>query len=120
MSANIFKQTSAASVNLTRVKILGANVMGWNIINTNAAVRYVKIYFVLPGGGPSGADGPVVGTTPPYITIQVPASGSAVAAFDPAGVSMKGDLWMATTVNAADSDATAVGAGDLITSLFIQ
>jgi hypothetical protein len=122
MSANIFRQTSAASTNLTRVKVVGANVLGWNIVNTNAAVRFVKLYFFLPGTG--GNDAPVVGTTIPDVTIMVPAAGVAsppcVGDWAPSGFSKKGDLWMATTVNAADADATAVAAGDLITSLFIE
>ena len=124
MSANIFKQTSGASLNLTRVKTYGANLLGWQIVNTNAAVRFVKLYWYLPGSVSAGTDGPTVGTTSPNITIAVPAAGVAAppctADFCPQGVSMKGDLWMATTVNAADSDNTAVGAGDLITSLFIE
>lgn len=124
MSANIFRQTSLATTNLTRVKTIGANVKGWNIVNTNAAARYVKLYFYLPGSVSAGTDGPTVGTTVPDVTILVPGlgatTGSSVVAFDPAGFSKKGDLWMATTANPGDADATAVGAGDLITSLFIE
>ena len=119
MSANIFKQTSAAGVNLTRVKVVGANLLGGLIINTNAAARCVKLYFFLPGT--SGQDVPTVGTTVPSLTIQCAASSmTPIAPGLTQGVSMKGDLWMATTVNPADTDATAVGAADLITQLFIE
>ena len=123
MSANIFKQVSGASTNLTRVKTFGANVKGWNIINTAATALFVKLYFYIPGSVAAGTDSPTVGTTVPDITIEVPAlgttTGSAVQSF-PDGLSNKGDLWMATTVNPAPTDATAVGAGNLITSLFIE
>lgn len=124
MSANIFRQVSAASTNLTRIKQFGANLIGGIIINTNAAIRYVKLYWFLPGGpqypNSNSGDTPTVGTTPVSLTLEIPASGQLVLDQVAQGVSMKGDLWMATTVNAVDSDATAVGAGDLITQLFVE
>lgn len=111
MSATKFRQVSVASTNLARVKVLGANLTGALIINTNAAARYVKLY--------DSTDTPVVGTTVPALTIEVPAS-SQLALSWPDGVSFGHTMWMATTDNVADSDATEVGAGDLITQLFVE
>ena len=110
MSAMKFRQVSAASTNLAQVKNYGANLKGALIINTNAATRYVKLY--------DSTDQPVVGTTVPALTIQAP-SGQTVLAW-PDGINISHSLWMATTVNAIDSDTTVVGAGDLITQLFVE
>ncbi|QBQ99256.1 hypothetical protein [Paraburkholderia pallida] len=106
-----FRQVSLATTNLARVKLMGANLTGALIINTNAAARYVKLY--------ESTDTPVVGTTVPAMTIEVPASSQLALAW-PNGVNFSQTMWMATTDNAADSDATAVGAGDLITQLFVE
>jgi hypothetical protein len=108
-----FRQVSAASTNLAEVKNYGGNLTGGLIINTNAAARFVKLY--------DSTDTPVVGTTVPALTIEIPAS-SQIDLVMPAqgGVNFSHSMWMATTVNAVDSDATAVGAGDLITQLFVE
>ena len=66
MSAMKFRLVSLASTNLNPVKQYGANLKGALLINTNAAARYVKLY--------ESTDAPVVGTTKPAITIEVPAS----------------------------------------------
>ncbi|MCP3709726.1 hypothetical protein M3I54_22545 [Paraburkholderia sp. CNPSo 3274] len=111
MSASVFRQVSAATTNLAQVKPYAGNLAGYLILNTNAAARYVKLY--------DSTDQPVVGTTVPKLTIQIPASSEAVLSLAiPANFSHT--MWMATTVNAADSDATVVGAGDLITQLLVE
>ena len=119
MSANIFRQVSGAGLNLTQVKTYGANVKGWAILNTSAAASFVKLYFYVPGSVTAGVDAPTVGTTPPSITIEIPAGAMEKQSY-PDGVSMKGDLWMATTTAAADASTAPVAAGDLITQLFIE
>ncbi len=111
MSAMKFRQVSQATTNLAEVKAYGANLKGALIINTNAAIRYVKLY--------DSTDSPTVGTTVPALTIEVPASGQLFLAW-PDGVNFGHSMWMATTDNVADSDSTAVGAGDLITQLFYE
>jgi hypothetical protein len=111
MSAKKFRQVSAATTNLQQIQPYGANLKGALIINTNAAIRYVKLY--------DTTDAPVVGTTVPALTIQIPLSGQLALTWSD-GVNFGHSMWMATTVNAVDSDATAVGAGDLITQLFIE
>ena len=101
-----FRLVSAASTNLSKLKNLGADVKGFAIINTNAAARYVKFYDVADPG-------PTVGTTAPALTVLVPATGQVLQSW-PDGIYFQYGLWLATTVNAVDSDTTAVGAGDLI------
>lgn len=111
MSSMKFRQISAAMTNLQQVKIGTANLKGALIINTNAAARFVKLY--------DSTDAPVVGTTVPAVTIEIPASGFYSQNWND-GINFSHTIWMATTVNAVDSDATAVGAGDLITQLFVE
>jgi hypothetical protein len=111
MASMKFRQVSLASTNLQSVKGALANLKGALIINTNAAARFVKLY--------DATDQPTVGTTVPALTIEVPASGQLFLAW-PDGINFGHTMWMATTVNAVDSDSTAVGAGDLITQLFYE
>lgn len=111
MSSMKFRQVSAATTNVARVKAIGANLTGALILNTNAAARYVKLY--------DQTDAPVVGTDVPALTIEVPASSQLPLSW-PNGVSFARTMWMATTTGVADNDATAVGAGDLYTQLFVE
>lgn len=116
--ASVFKQTSAASTNLQKIGNMGqCKCYGYNIVNTNAAARYVKFYWGAPGTWSSSGNTPTVGTDVPLMTILIPATGTTVANW-PQGNGNQGEFWMATTANAGDADATAVGAGDLISSIF--
>ena len=111
MSAMKFRLVSLATTNLQQVKGYSANLKGGLIINTNAAARFVKLY--------ESTDAPTVGTTAPALTIEIPASSQLPLAW-PDGINFSKTMWMATTVNVADSDATAVGAGDLYVQLFVE
>lgn len=111
MSAMKFRLVSLASTNLNTVKQYGANLKGALLINTNAAARYVKLY--------EDTDAPTVGTTVPALTIDVPAS-SQVSLTWPDGINFSKTMWVATTTGVADSDTTAVGAGDLYVQLFVE
>lgn len=126
MSSRILKLTSAASVNLTPVGgTERVKVTGWEIWNTNAAARFVKLYwgnaqYGGAGGGFSGnGDKPTVGTDVPLVTIPVAATGENRQALY-SGIQGTGTCFIATTVNAADTDNAAVGAGDLIISIFYE
>lgn len=118
MSYSVFKLTSAGSLNLTPIGN-SPNMFchGWVIYNTAAAARFVKLYWGAPGTFRGGGDMPTVGTDIPALTIGIPATTSAQINL-PDGVGNLGYMFMATTVNAADTDATAVTAGDLILSIF--
>jgi hypothetical protein len=111
MAAMKFRFVSAASTNLNQVKGYGANLKGALLINTNAAARYVKLY--------ESTDTPTVGTTVPALTIQVPASTQVPLTWSD-GVNFSKTMWVATTTGVADTDSTAVGAGDLYVQLFVE
>ena len=120
MSSAIFKLTAAGSTNLTRIGgDNGAVITGFEIYNTAAAARFVKLYWGAPGTFSSNADAPTVGTDVPNVTIGIPTVSAARQSYysAPRG---RGLLYLATTVNAADTDTTAVTAGDLIISLFYE
>ena len=107
-----FRQVSGASTNAAKIKDNAGAVSSWVIINTNAAARFVKLYDIADPG-------PTVGTTVPAITIQIAATSMSPFDYSPP-VFFKNGIWMATTTGAADSDATAVGAGDLITQIAFE
>jgi len=110
MSSKKYKRASTADVNLAVIQQLGANLRGIIATNTNAAARFLKFY--------DKADPVVVGTDVPVITMALAASGLTTA-FPTDGINFKLGLAMAITGLAADNDATAVGAGDvLLTVLF--
>lgn len=111
MSSKKYKRTSTADVNLATVQQLGGNLRGVIAVNTNAAARYLKFY--------DKADPVVVGTDVPVITFALPAS-AGFTAFPTDGISFKLGIVMAMTTGAADSDATALGAGDVILTVLFE
>lgn len=116
MAARPYFLLSGASTNFTALNV--ANLAGGYIINTNAAIRYIKFY-----NAPQGGAVPVVGTTTPFLTVQLPASTATTldtVVPDWEALQSSGPLWFATTVNVAASDTTAVGAGDLYIHLFLE
>lgn len=117
MSYPIFKLTSANSLNLNQVgQNQNTDLYGWAIVNTNAAARYVKLYWGVPGRFSGGKDVPTVGTDIPQITIECTPAGTSINSFSK-GIGNQGTLFMATTTGAQDTDTTVVAAGDLIISL---
>ncbi len=113
MSSKKFKRTSTADVNQAQIQHMGANVRGIIAVNTNAAARFLKLY------DNDGATALTVGTTVPDITIQLaPSVGTFLFPTD--GINFKLGLAMAITGLAADSDATAIGAGDVILTVLYE
>lgn len=106
MASKKLRLNSAATLNLTQVQQLGGNVKGLIAVNTNAAARFLKFY--------DSTDTPVVGTTVPALTVQLPAASMTAPQFPADGFGFKSSIWLALTVNAVDTDATAVGAGDVL------
>ena len=118
MSYPIFKLTSLNTTNLNQIgQNQNTDLYGWAIVNTNAAARYVKLYWGVPGKFSGGKDFPTVGTDIPTITIECTPAGTSINSFSK-GIGNQGSLFMAMTTLPADTDATAVGAGDLIASIF--
>jgi hypothetical protein len=123
MTASVFKLTSANTTNLTKIKDGPANLKGVEFLNTGGTEFYVKFYWFKPT---ASAEAPTVGTTVPDLTILVAASGGG-GALDkvsnrswPDGMTRDGQLYMATTVTAADSGAAAIGAGAGILSVLYE
>lgn len=111
MSSKKLKRTSTADLNLALVQQLGGNLRGVVGVNTNAAARYLKFY--------DKADPVVVGTDVPVITFALAAS-SGFAAFPTDGINFKLGIVMAMTTGAADNDAGALTAGDVILTVLFE
>jgi hypothetical protein len=113
MASRIFRLVAANTTNLTKVTDRNLNLAALIIVNTTAAIIYVKLYL----GGSSGSTptdaAPTVGTTTPWLTFQCAAS---VMTTLPLSIPITSGqtVWVATTANAVDSDATAIGAGPII------
>ncbi len=95
---------SANSTNDTNVKTSPGRVYGLSISNVNASARFFKLY--------DKASTPVVGTDTPKTTIQVPGNSTVMRAY-PIGLSFTAGIGFGATGAMADSDVTAISAGDL-------
>lgn len=105
-SAAIRLASSAATTNDT-LGVAGATKVTTIVgMNTNAAVRFLKLY--------NKATQPTVGTDTPLITLALPAS--AAFAFDFAADTLIFPLGVGygLTTAAADNSTAAVGAGDIV------
>jgi hypothetical protein len=101
----ISKTNSAASTNATLVRAGAAQVFHIVATNINASIRYLKIY--------DKATAPTVGTDTPILTIPIPATGFANIPSTLSGIYFSLGLAFAITGAAADSDTTAIAAGDV-------
>lgn len=124
MTASVHKFVTTGDTNLRLVNALADSppkFKGIIAVNTAAYAIFVKLYWFKPT---ASAPAPTVGTTVPQLTILLPAlatSGGGVQFQDSDGsVGGDGQLWVAVTKLAADSDTTAVVAGDGIISLLID
>ena len=101
--------SSAASTNATSVKTAAGTLYGIEAFNNAAYICYLKIF--------DKASAPTVGTDVPVKTIPIPptvggALGGVVRSY-PVGIVLNNGLAFAITKAVADSDATAVSAGDV-------
>lgn len=103
---------SAATTNATSVSTTATNLYGYEIYNSNAAVRYVKFY--------NKATAPTVGTDTPVLVVGVPANQRAFLVSAAALQHFALGLNFATTTGIADSDNTAVGANDLAINIWYR
>lgn len=102
------KILSAASTNATNVKSSAGRVYGWQFANTSASWRFVKLF--------NKSSSPILGTDIPVDVIAIPPGGGTQFA-DLIGVSYSLGISYAIVAGAADTDATAVSANDVIGSL---
>jgi hypothetical protein len=92
--------TNNAALILTGVRYL----YGWELSNVNAAFRYVKLY--------DKATAPTVGTDVPVLTLGVPTGWRSAEKL--IGIPFSLGLGIGIVTGAADSDNTAVAAGEVI------
>lgn len=108
-SESISSIVSAASTNLTTVKGSAGKVTGWAFMNNSASIRYVKFY---------DHASPTVGTTTPVFRLMIP--GSSGLNLSGLTLSFATAIKFALVTGAADSDATAVGASEVLASVFYR
>lgn len=122
MTASVYRLVTANTTNLNQVRNGPAKVKGIIAVNTAAYAIFVKLYWFQPT---SSASGPTVGTTLPDVTIALPALGTTtpsgvMQSFTEGFAAKNGNLFIAVTKLAADSDTTAVAAGDGLISLLVD
>jgi len=99
---------AAGSTNATLVKNAAGKVFGWYFANTTASWRYVKLH--------NQATAPTAGTGV-VRTIGIPPNNTA-SFFSEGGVSFTAGIGLTMVTGAADTDATAVTANDIVGELF--
>lgn len=98
--------SAAASTNATSAKAAAGNLHNVTAYNTTAAVKYLKIY--------NKASAPTVGTDTPIFTFAIPPNGTLSHSFPNGGYYASTGIAYALTGAAADSDTTALVAGDVV------
>lgn len=99
------KVLSAATTNATVVKASPGRVYVLQFVNNATTTRYIKFHDI--------ATAPTVGTTAVYETIGIPAGGSRSINLT-SGIYFASGIAYSITTNAADNDATAVAANDIV------
>lgn len=97
--------SSAATTNATVAKATAGDLFRFSGYNSNAAARYLKIY--------NKGTAPVVGTDVPIWTEYLAPQAKFDLAF-PKGLYFSAGISYALVTGAADADATAVAAGDIL------
>src|SRR5215467_3935784 len=98
------KVISAASTNLTQIKVSAGFIGYLAMTNNGASNAYVKLYDKL---------NPVVGTDIPVHTFEIPNPGSNVS-LSSFGMNFSKAIALAITGGIADTDTTPVAAGQVI------
>lgn len=107
-AATIRHIVSAASTNATSVKAAAGRVVGWQLANTTAAWRYVKLHNIATA--PTAGAGVVQ-------TIGIPPNGVASGSHA-GGIGFATGIGLTIVTGAADADATAVAANDVVGDIF--
>jgi hypothetical protein len=105
---SISRVLSAASTNGTSVKASAGQVYAITAFNTNAAVRYLKLY--------NKASAPTVGTDTPVLTFAIPGNtaGAGFVINIDKGIAFGTGIALAITTGIADADTGAVAANELV------
>lgn len=110
--ATPYKLNSAATTNATSVKASAGQLYMVTASNTNAAVRYLKLY--------DKASTPTVGTDTPVLAFAVPGNTAGAGTnipVPPCGLQFANGIAFALTTGAADSDTAAVAANEIVVNL---
>jgi hypothetical protein len=99
---------SAATTNATSVKGSAGRVLGWSLSNNSAAWRYVKLH--------NQTTTPTAGTGV-VRTIAIPPGGISNFTLE-GGIAFSTGIGLTIVTGAADADATAVGANEVVGDLF--
>ena len=97
--------SSAATTNATSVKASAGNLYSVTASNVGAAAAFLKIFNL--------ATAPTVGTSVPFLTIPIAASGVVSIPFGAQGMRMATGIAFAITNLVADSDTTAIAAAQV-------
>lgn len=98
--------SSAATTNATSVKASAGSVHVVMVTNTTASLKYLKLY--------NKASAPTVGTDTPVLTIPLQPSNVPTRVEFPNSMNFATGIALALTGAAADSDTTALAAGDVV------
>lgn len=101
--------SAAATTNATSVKISSGDLFKVTLRNNAASARFLKIY--------NKSSAPIVGTDTPLITEYIAAGASIILDFSK-GFYFSAGIAFALTINATDSDTTALTAGDIVNLQF--
>ncbi len=98
--------SSTATTNATVAKASAGTVYFIDALNTSVALKYLKLY--------NKATSPTVGTDTPILTIAIPPTNGSRTIDLSTGMYFSAGISYALTGAAADADATAVAAGDVV------
>jgi hypothetical protein len=98
---------TTASTNVAQIKATAGRVYGWCLSNTTASWRYVKLHNVASATAGAGV----------VQTIGIPPNEKAYCAY-PQGIAFTTAISRSVVTGAADADATATGATDVVGDIF--
>ncbi len=107
-AATIHHFVAAATTNTANVKASAGRVLGWHLANTVATWRYVKLH--------NTAGTPTAGAAVVQ-TIGIPPNGVASRSL-PQGIGFATGIGRSCVTGAADADATATAANDVVGDIF--
>lgn len=111
VGATPFRLVSIAGTNAKAVKGLPGQVVGWSAANLSGTWRFLKLFDV--------AGTPAVGTDAPEFTIGLPPMTEVSLALS-GGIAFSAGIALAMTAGPEDTDASPVGAGEIVLSLFFE
>lgn len=107
-AATIKHFVSAATTNAANIKASAGRVLGWSLANTTASWKYVKLH--------NTAGTPTAGAAVVQ-TIGIPPNGMAQMSI-PQGLAFATGIGISAVTGAADADATATAANDIVGDIF--